>query len=38
VKDELARIAKEERRTVSQVAAIMIEEGLARRQKGKAKP
>jgi hypothetical protein len=38
VKEELEGIAKEERRTVSQVAAFLIEEGLARRKKGKAKP
>ena len=36
-KEALEAIAKEERRTVSQVAAMMIEEGLERRKKGKAK-
>jgi predicted transcriptional regulator len=35
VKDELVRIAQEERRTVSQTAAIAIEDWLDRRKKVK---
>lgn len=36
IKDALAKIAKEERRTLSQVAAFMIEAGLEQRAKPKS--
>ena len=35
MKKEIARIAKEERRSVSQVAEILLEAGLAKRKNGK---